>query len=604
MTPIDFDGGFYLIGGTKAVDGVKLVHSHGEDLNVSIMVSQRWQLREMAPDDYLARFSAYPRPVAQILFNRDLRDPEKAEHFLDGVSEGENPFGLKGMNEAVTCVREAIRDGAAIAVYGDFDADGVTATALLVQTLSALGADVRPYIPHRIDEGYGLHIEALDELADQGVHLVITVDCGVRAVEEVAHAVGRGLDIIITDHHSVGQSLPRASALINPQQSGCSYLFKELAGVGIAYRLAQALLRSHRQVPIAPINVGLAEEDLLDLVALGTVADLAPLIDENRTLVRKGLVKLNEGQRPGLISLIQRSGLRMGQLGAADIGFGLGPRINAAGRLADAKTAYQLLMAQYPGEADKLADELIELNQLRQRVTAEMQDRAQELALKDGENVALLFAAAPDFLEGVVGLAAGRLCEEHYRPSVVVSVGEPTSRGSARSIAEFHITEALDQCSDLLVRYGGHAAAAGFTVRNENLTELEQRLKALAAETLADQTLQPTLIIDAQVGLGELDRRLYEWLAKLEPFGYANPVPVFMTPRLRVVDARAVGAKRSHLKLYLSDGRTRWDAIAFRQAHWLNGLPDFIDVAYHLELNEWNGRERLQLNVQDLRPAQ
>jgi single-stranded-DNA-specific exonuclease len=571
---------------------------------VSITVSQRWQLAPIAPDDHLVRFSTYPRPVAQIFYNRGLDDPEKAERFLDGVSDGENPFGLRGMNEAVTCVREAIRDGAAIAIYGDFDADGVTATALLVETLSALGADVRPYIPHRIDEGYGLHIEALDELADQGVHLVITVDCGVRAIEEVAHAIGRGLKIVITDHHSVGKSLPNASALINPRQSGCGYPFKELAGVGIAFKLAQALLRSHRQVPIAPVDIGLAEEDLLDLVALGTVADLAPLIDENRTLVQKGLVKLNEGQRPGLISLIQRSGLKMGQVGAADIGFGLGPRINAAGRLADAKTAYQLLMAQYPGEADKLADELNELNQLRQRVTAEMQDRARELALKDGEDVVLLFAAAPDFLEGVVGLAAGRLCEEHYRPSVVVSVGEPTSRGSARSISEFHITEALDQCSDLLVRYGGHAAAAGFTVCNENLTELEQRLKALASEALVDQTLQPTLPIDAQVGLGELDHRLYEWLTRLEPFGYANPAPVFMTRRLRVVEARAVGAKRSHLKLYLSDGRTRWDAIAFRQAHWLDSLPDYIDVAYHLELNQWNGRERLQLNVQDLRPAE
>jgi single-stranded-DNA-specific exonuclease len=392
--------------------------------------------------------------------------------------------------------------------------------------------------------------------------------------------------------------------VVNAKQPGCRYPFKELAGVGIAFKLAQALLRSNRQVPISPEAVDLAEEDLLDLVALGTVADLAPLIEENRALVRRGLQRLNEGQRPGLISLAQRSGLRLGSLNAADIGYGLGPRINAAGRLADAEIAYRLLTAQYPGEADHLADELNELNRRRQRITAETQDLARHQALAEGDDIPLLFAASPDFLEGVVGLAAGRLCEEFYRPAVVVSIGETTSRGSARSIAEFHVTDALDQCRDLLIRHGGHAAAAGFTVHNENLSRLASQLKRLAAETLADKTLRPTLLVDAQLGLGELSRQLYDWLVKLEPFGYANPAPVFMTRHLRVLDKRAVGSKRSHLKLHLSDGRTRWSAIAFRQAHWLKRLPRYIDVAYHLELNKWNGHERLQLNVCDLRPAE
>jgi single-stranded-DNA-specific exonuclease len=462
---------------------------------------------------------------------------------------------------------------------------------------------VRPYIPHRVDEGYGLHTEALDDLADEGVRLIITVDCGIRAVEEVAHAVDRGLRVVVTDHHSVGLSLPPASAVINPKQLDCRYPFKELAGVGIAFKLAQALLRSHHQVPVGPGVADLSEDDLLDLVALGTVADLVPLVGENRALVQRGLVKLNEGHRPGLICLAQRSGLRLGQVNAEDIGYGLGPRINAAGRLANAETAYQVLVAQYPGEADQLAVELNELNRSRQRITAKMQELARQQALAEGDDVCLLFAASPDFSEGVVGLVAGRLCEEFYRPVVVVSIGETVSRGSARSIAEFHIADALDRCSDLLVRHGGHAAAAGFTVKNKNLPLLTQKLKALAAEELADKTLQPTLFIDAQVGLGELNRRLHDWLTKLEPFGYANPAPVFMTPHLRVVDSRAVGSKRSHLKLFLSDGRTRWSAIAFRQAHWLNRLPTYIDVAYHLELNEWNGRERLQLNVLDLRSA-
>jgi single-stranded-DNA-specific exonuclease len=568
---------------------------------------KRWQIAEAAPEEPLSQllrvFPDMPRTVAQILFNHGLADVETAQQFLECQWEDDDPFAMRGVSEGVTRVRQAIRDAEPIAVYGDFDADGVTATVLLVQTLTALGAEVRPKIPHRVEEGYGLRVKALDELAGQGVRLVVTADCGIRAVDEVIHAKKRGVEIIITDHHSVGDSLPPALAVINPKQEDCAYPFKELAGVGVAYKLAQALLRVNRKVPIHQPRYNLGEEDLLDLVALGTVADLAPLRGENRALVQAGLKKINEGQRPGLNSLIQRSGLRLGQVNAGAIGFGLGPRINAAGRLADAMTAYRLLMAQYPGEADKLADDLNDLNRRRQQVTAEIQEQAREKALVDHGDISLLFAASPQFLEGVVGLAAGRLCEEYYRPAVVVAVGEETSRGSARSIPEFHITDALDRCEGLLLRHGGHAAAAGFTVPNENLAPLAEQLTRLAEEAFFNRTPQPTLSIDAQVDFGELSRKLYDWLAKLEPYGYANPAPVFVTRRLHVTDSRAVGAKRSHLKLRLSDGRVRRDAIAFRQAHWLPRLPARVDVAYHLELNEWNGRERLQINVCDLRPA-
>jgi single-stranded-DNA-specific exonuclease len=565
--------------------------------------AQRWQVASAATTDYLARFSDMPRQIAQILFNRGLTDPEQAQQFIACQYDDDNPFKLKGMHKAVTGLREAIRGGKPMAVYGDFDADGVTSTVLMVEVLRALGAQAKPYIPHRLDEGYGLNAEALDALADEGIRLVVTVDCGTRALDEIAHAAERGMHVIVTDHHSTAVEPPPALAIINPKQPDCPYPFKELAGVGVAFKLAQALLRSHSRVPITPDAVNLAEDDLLDLVALGTVADLVPLLGENRALVRRGLVKINEGQRPGLVSLIRQSGAQLGHVDATTIGFGLGPRINAAGRLAHAKTASQLLMAQYPGEADLLAHELNDLNRQRQRITAETQELARQQALAEGEDVPLLFAASPEFPAGVSGLAAGRLCEKFYRPAIVVHVGEEFSRGSARSIAEFHITEALDQCTDLLVRHGGHAAAAGFTVRNENLIHLAQRLRDMAAEALADQVLQPTLLIDVEVGLGELNRRLYDWLARLEPFGYANPRPVFMTRHLRVVNARAVGADRAHLKMDLSDGRVRWNAIAFRQGYWLSELPRYVDVAYKLELNRWNNRERLQLNVRDLRPS-
>jgi len=472
------------------------------------VTKKRWQTAPTAPTSHLATFSHFPRPIAQILFNRGITSLNKAEQFLQGEAISYNPFELKGVNEAVTRLRHALRQGESIAIYGDFDADGVTATALLVETLRALGGTVRPYIPHRVDEGYGLNRDALEELATDNVRLVVTVDCGIRSIQEVAHGIQQGLDIIITDHHSVGDQLPPALAVINPKQPGCPYPGKDLAGVGIAFKLAQALLRSHQKVAVTSQEVRLIEDDLLDLVALGTVADLVPLLDENRSLVQRGLAKLNEPQRPGILSLIQQSGLKPGKINAEAIGFALGPRINAAGRLAHARTAYNLLITRYPGEAEQLATELNRLNQQRQQITHEIQALALEQALAGGD-VPLLFAASPDFLEGVVGLAAGRLTEDFYRPAVVARVGKKTCRGSARSIPEFHITEALDQCADLLVRYGGHAAAAGFTVSHENLTPLAERLKTLAAQALTGQVLQPVLAIDVEIDLGQLDQRLH-----------------------------------------------------------------------------------------------
>ncbi len=567
------------------------------------MKEKKWQIAPPAPASYLATFSQYPPLIAQLLFNRGITQPSAVEQFLQGDDVDYNPFDMKGVNQAVTRLRRALRQEEPIAIYGDFDADGVTATALLVETLTALGGNVRAYIPHRVDEGYGLNLGALEKLAKAGVRLVVTVDCGIRSVKEVAYGVKQGLEIIITDHHSVGDQLPPALTAINPKQPDCPYPFKELAGVGIAFKLAQALLRSHQRVPITSQAVRLVEEDLLDLVALGTVADLVPLLDENRALVQKGLVKLNEPQRPGVLSLVQQSGLKLGKIDAEAISYGLGPRVNAAGRLAHAGTAYELLVTRYPGEADQLATELNRLNQQRQQVTRETQAEAMEKALADGD-VPLLFAASPNFIEGVVGLAAGRLAEEFYRPSVVARIGKTSCRGSARSIPEFHITKALDQCADLLVRYGGHAAAAGFTVSRKNLTPLANRLKRLAEKALAGQTLQPVVAIDAEVNLGQLNRHFYNWLIRLAPFGYANPPPLFASRRLRVVRARTVGVHQNHLKLYLSDGRITWDAIAFRQGDWFARLPTWIDVAYHFELNEWNNQERFQLNVQDIRASQ
>lgn len=563
---------------------------------------KRWQIAEPAPEPYLARFPDLHPLVAQALYNRGLTDAAEAEAFLEGRPGPDDPFRLHGMDRAVERLRRALRKEEPIAVYGDFDADGVTATALLVLALRALGGQILPYIPHRVDEGYGLNKSALAELAAQGMQVVVTVDCGIRFPTEIAYARQQGMDVIVTDHHLAGEDQPDAVAVVNPHQPGCPYTYKDLAGVGLAYKLAQALLRVNQQVPIRA-KTDLREEDLLDLVALGTVADLAPLTGENRFLVIQGLERLNREPRPGIAALMHQAGLRSGQVDATTIGYTLGPRLNAAGRVAHAKIAYQLLTAEYPEEAKRLAERLDSLNQERQRLTAEAQERAREIACTQEAGQPLLFIADPRFPAGVVGLVASRLVEEFYRPAVIVEVGQEESRGSARSIPELHITHALDGCADLLIQHGGHAAAAGFTVRTADLPRLKARLLTLAAEALEGKDLTPTLHVDAEVPLQEMNWSLWEALQQLRPFGEGNPEPLFASRDVRVRHYRAVGRENAHLKLFLSDGQSVWDGIAFRQGGWANRLPHRVDVAYHLQRNEWNGEVRLQLNVQDIQPA-
>jgi len=573
---------------------------------------KHWRLLPTAPDDVRAQLAAYHPVVAQVLYNRGQDTPEKARAFLEGgASVLNSPFLMHGMNEAVARLRRAIARGELVAVYGDFDADGVTSTALLTQALRALGGRVKPYIPNRVDEGYGLNVEALETLKEQGVSVVVTVDCGIRSVEEVAFGRDLGLDMIVTDHHSVGDELPPALAVVDPKidararvQEGRTNGYPEdmLAGVGVAYKLAQALVLADSQQSRRDVNEKLLE-DLLDLVALGTVADLAPLDRlENRELVRRGLEVLNRAQRPGIYELLQVARVDPGRINTTTIGYMLGPRINAAGRLDDAMIAYELLTADMP-RAGQLAQILQELNGQRQVLTTEAVERA--IGMAGDVEAPLIFAASPDFRSVIVGLVAGRLCEMFYRPAVVIEQGETESRGSCRSIQEFDITQALDECAGLLVRHGGHSQAAGFTVPNENLGALHERLMALVTDALGDRDLRPTLTVDAVVPFEHLTMGLAQTLNKLEPTGARNEAPVFATEDVRVVDCRRVGQEDKHLRLRLARETMQFDAIAFRQGEWFERLSpgSRVDVAYHLEINEWNGNIKLQLNVQDLRMA-
>ena len=558
----------------------------------------RWVIADPAPAEHYSRFPNTDRLLIQTLFNRGIATPESVQSFLDKRSQySTDPFLLNGMKAAVQRIRQAIQDKEFIAVYGDYDADGVTASVLLTQALRAMGAGrVEPYIPHRMDEGYGLNLEALDYLHDKGNQLVITVDCGVRAVEQVAYARDLGMDVIVTDHHGVGPELPPALAIIDYKQPSDQYPEKILAGVGLAFKLVEALVQEGEELK------GLVLDDLLDLVALGTVADLALLVGENRDLVDRGLKVIQAARRPGLAALMQQAGVKPQSVDTTTIGFVLGPRINAAGRMEHAYAAARLLSTPSSTQATKLARELDELNQSRQEQTRQMTTLAQELACRQ-EGALLLFAAHEDFPSGIVGLIASRLQESFYRPAIVAQIRDDVVVGSCRSIPEFHITEALDQCQDLLEKHGGHAAAAGFTVRRENLPALQARLAELAQASLGAMELTPSLDVDMELDVRDIVWEVQETLAQLQPCGYGNPQPLLFSPDVVIENHYPVGRDGAHLKLFLLQDGRRFGGIAFRMGHFASELPDRVDVVYYLEVNEWNGRKDLQLNVQDMRPA-
>jgi len=566
---------------------------------------KRWRIAPVAPKQLFEQLAPLTPVVIQVLYNRGLTDSETITAFLNGTWSADNPFVLKDMTAAVTLIRKTVTRHGKIVVYGDYDVDGVTASAILVQTLQSLGAHVKAYIPSRADEGYGLNRDALAALAEEGTQLLITVDCGIRSLDEIALARRLGMAVIITDHHHIGQALPVAEAVINPRRADCPYPFKDLAGAGVAFKLAQALLRTNRKVSLATTQQRLEEHALLDLVALGTVADMVPLLGENHALVLQGLTDINAARRPGINALLEVAGIEPGKINSSVISFTLAPRLNAAGRIREAMTALDLLLAPDMSHALPLAQELDALNRERQILTQEVQERARAAVMAQHTAIpALLMAAAADFPSGVVGLAASRLVDEFYRPAVVISIEGEFSKGSARSIPEFHMTQALDTMTDLLVRHGGHAAAAGFTVRTEHLPIFQARLETLAHAQLSGLTLTPTYQVDAVIPLHHLSWELYHDLARLQPFGYGNATPVFVSPKVRVLNARSVGTEGRHLKLFLGDARGQtWDAIAFRQGEWLARLPRVIDIAYMFEANEWNGNVNLQLNVQDIHQA-
>lgn len=553
---------------------------------------KRWHIPASLPPEVDVELHDFQPYLRQILFNRNVRTTAEALEYLNCSSPLGDPFLLLDMDRTVERLWRAIDGGESVAIYGDYDVDGVTATAMMVEVLRTLGGNAEAYIPNRFDEGYGLNNEALDVLAERGFRVVLTVDCGIRSPREAEHARELGIDLIISDHHMPKDELPDALAVVCQKRDKDPYPEKNLAGVGLAYKITQGLLQER------PVE-GVLAEQWLDLVALGTVADVVPLTGENRVMVRQGLRQMRLAQRQGLLSLAQTAGVDLWRVNAVDIGYRLGPRLNAAGRLESALQAYELLVTDDLLKAGYLAQKLDDQNKDRQRLTQEMQARAEELLGE--EDGYILIACDEQFNPGVVGLVAAKLTESYYRPSVAGQVGEEFTRASCRSIAEFHITRALDECADLFVRHGGHAAAAGFTIRNENMDALRRRLGEIAQRELAGLDLRPMLRADLEIPLALMRPSYLDEIEMLQPTGMGNPDAVFVSRHVQVVNARTVGSEANHLRLTVKDGGVTYAAIAFRQGHWAGNLPTYIDLMYTYELNVYNGQKSMQLNVIDLK---
>ena len=545
------------------------------------------------PDEYL-NASDLPPLITQLLYNRGIK-LEDIDPFLsaDPRLEG-NPFLLPDISQAVSRVYKALLAREKIAVYSDFDVDGVTATVILVEGLSRLGAEVIFYIPDRFSEGHGLKISALEKLRAQGADLVITVDCGVTDLAEVKQAKKMGIDVVITDHHIPLGSLPQAIAVVDPKRKDSVYPYPDLAGAGVAFKLLQALFhKANKEKWLARF---------LDLLALATVTDLVTLVGENRYLVKEGLRELNNSSRVGIQEMVKLTGLKLGELDSEDISWVLGPRLNAAGRMNNAYTSYQLLTTQSPEEARLLALELEENNTERQKLTSEVLSRVREkLAAK--LHLPVLIEGDESYSVGVIGLVAGKLVDEFYKPAIIINLGPELCQGSCRSIAEFNIASALAECHDLLTAFGGHPLAAGFTVARQNLAQLEQKLTSLAMDQLGHLDLRPELVIDAELPLSILAGDTFNLMQKLSPFGRGNPQPTFLTRGAEVIECRNFGNRDEWLRLKLKQGNVTWQAVDFESRKKREEIPSHIDIVYNMEKSRWNGEEALRLKLLDFAPS-
>lgn len=584
-----------------------------------------WNILPEAPKEFLSQFPEYPAVVSGLLYNRNLRIQKDIDEFFNPDYEADlhDPYLYTDMDKGVLCVKEAIENGEKLAVYGDYDADGVSASVVLHALFKELGADFIVYIPDRFKDGYGLTEKSVKEFADNGVKVIVTVDCGITSIKEVKLAKQLGMKVVIIDHHLTKDELPPADAVIDAKRSDDTYPFKWLCGGAMAFKFAQAIL-SIEKIGVkwdkaSQIKEGF-EKWLLDVVSLCTITDMVPLVGENRTLAKYGFLVAAQTKRKGMRELMKIAGLEpkitklastgelFSNIGSYEMGFVIGPRINAAGRLDHANSAFELLITDNDEEAKRLAVHLEETNLKRQKIIDDIVKEIEELLLeKYKDNLPkLIIEGSAKWPSGIVGVVAARLVEKYSRPVFVYSAEEGKNKGSCRSVKSFNLVEVMKNCADILMDYGGHALAAGFTVSDENLEKFRNCLLE-QAEKLTEEDLKSVLNIDAKIEFDEVDWEIYDYLKDFEPYGQENPKPKFLLENVTIKSVRWVGNGEKHAQIQFVDGKSssgkKLKSVAFNFGDFKDKIKegDKADIVFEIDVNEWNGNRELQLMIKDLK---
>jgi len=562
----------------------------------------KWDVLDGFPQpevDALAETLRIPGVVARMLLRRGIRSMEDARRFFrPALDQLYDPFLLPDMQKAVDRLRRAILSEEKILIYGDYDVDGITSVSFLYHILKELGADVGYYIPDRQTEGYGLSPAGVDAAQQRGTRLIVTVDCGITGHAEIDLAKSMGIEVIVCDHHEPGPTLPDAVAILDPKITGCTYPFRELAGVGVTYKLCQGLLK----------RMGIDDsilENHLELVAIGTAADIVPLVDENRVFVKTGLERLNESENVGLKALLEVASLTGKEIGTGHVVFIIAPRINAVGRMGDAERAVKLLTTEDPHEALQIAGVLEQENRHRKNVDEETFRQALVMANEQYTDATVhsLILSQRGWHPGVIGIVASRVVEKFYRPTILISIENGVGKGSARSIEGFDLHDALKNCEDLLVGFGGHKYAAGLSILEENIEAFRSRFESVASSRLQEDQLVPKLSIDAELNLDEIDGLFLKLLRMFAPFGPLNMRPVFISRGLQVLGSPSI-VGGNHLKFKVRQGQSVFEVIGFGMgdmAKQMQKMENGLDLAYVIEENEYMGRRMIQLRAKDLR---
>ena len=564
------------------------------------MTNKKWILmcKDYQADDVMRNSQelGVPPIIATILMNRGIQEPQDFLHpnedsFID-------PFMMLGIEQAVDRILKAFDQKEKIAIYGDYDVDGITSTAILVKFLRAHKADVIYYIPDRLEEGYGINTEAIDKIAAEGATLLITVDCGITAVNEIAYAKEKGIDTIITDHHECKDEMPEALCILNPKQPACPYPFKKLAGVGVAFKLLQALtvkMRFHMRELI---------EEYIDLVAIGTVADVMPLVGENRIIVKKGLELLSFTQNRGIRALAERADINLSDVQTGTIGFMLAPRINAAGRMGEPRCAVELLLATDDMSARKYAEKLDDENRERQETEISILEEALEMIenTPSFQDDYVLVLAHENWHHGIIGIVASKISERFNKPCILISTDKEAGKGSGRSIRSFNLFKALEFCQDTLLKFGGHDLAAGLSIAPDKIEHFREKINQYAKKSLTEEDFVPLLYIDSELPPQYINMNTAERLSILEPYGMGNSSPVFFAKNLTVMQVRSL-SEGKHLKLSLRFGEFCVEAVGFNIGHLFKEIKtkDLVDIAFNLDINVYKGMRQLQVLLKDIK---